>query len=126
MALQEGSVSARLLIFSGRPDPEWVLDEAAIAELAARVARSVGGERSQTPPRGGLGYRGVLVRNRAGVPGLPVEFLVYRGVLSEQAGLQPRAWRDMAGIEALLLGEARKQGFGEVLNAVGMREAAAE
>ncbi len=89
MDLQERVVAVRLFIFSGRPDPEWVLDDGIVTELASRVRQIIAGERTQPPPPGGLGYRGFLVRNRAGNPSLPAEFTVFRGVLIEQPG--PRA-----------------------------------
>lgn len=117
----ESSVIVRLLIFSGRPDPEWNLDEGAIPKLQTRVQAVLRGNMVDQAPTGGLGYRGFLVRNPAKALDLPTEFLVFRGTLTERPGPQARYLRDTAGIEEFLLAEARRQGFGELLDAAGVK-----
>lgn len=121
MQSQGRSVCVRLLIFSGRPDPEWSLDEAAVEALTGRVQKAVGGEGIHPPPAGGLGYRGFFVDNQVKNPSLPTQFLVFFGVLVEQPGPRAVCWRDSAGVEDLLLAEARRRGFGKMLEAAGVR-----
>ena len=120
MEPQQQGVSVRLLLFSGRPDPEWTLDDAAIAALRERVRRTVGTETTSLQEPGALGYRGFLVRNMAGVAGLPAMFAVFRRVLSEPPGPRANHWRDIGDVENLLLGQARERGFGKALEAVGV------
>jgi hypothetical protein len=46
-------------IYSGRPDPEWVLTAEQVAVLDAEIAMLP--DATGTPPAGGLGYRGFTV-----------------------------------------------------------------
>ncbi len=113
------SVNVRLLIFSGRPDPEWSLDAEARDQLFARLRKTIGKEESNPPPTGGLGYRGFLVRTRLAKPSQIPEFTVFRGVLNVGAGPRAVHWRDIGGVEELLLTQARERGWGEALEAFG-------
>jgi hypothetical protein len=119
MTTPSRSVPVRLLIFSGRPDPEWIVEGDALDALAERARAAVGKERAYPPQPGGLGYRGFLVRNEA-VPDLPSEFLVFHGAIIERPGPAARYWRDAAGLEEWLLDEARRHGHREVLAAAGV------
>ena len=110
---------AQLMIFSGRPDPTFELPDEALSELASRVADVVGAEPSDRPQEGGLGYRGFRITNAEGHADLPDEFEVFRGILTESAEGTTRHWADSAGVEDLLLTQARDAGFGELLDAVG-------
>jgi len=113
----------RLFIFSGQPDPQWSLDEIAMAELRRRLQQTLGVERASPPPQGGLGYRGFLVESLVPALGLPRAFTVFRGVLSEPPGAHANHWQDRGGVEALLLAEARARGHGKALDALGGLEA---
>lgn len=116
MDAQNAAGTVRLLVYSGRPDPEWPLsqdDAARLGESFRQAARTDGGAAPQ--PR--LGYRGFLVRTRA--KGLPAEFTVGRGVIVEGAGLRAPVRRDTAGLEEYLLRTARERGHGELLDALG-------
>jgi hypothetical protein len=113
-------VVVRLFVYSGRADPEWPLDATAAQELTSRVKQALGKEAIHPPPAGGLGYRGFLVRFEAPADGLPRQLLVFHRVLVEQPGPRARSWRDTTGVEAYLLAEARRQGHGPVLDALGV------
>jgi hypothetical protein len=119
MTMPSRSVAVRLLIFSGRPDPEWSVEGDALDALAERVRPAVGRERAYPPQPGGLGYRGFLVRNEDAIPELPSEFLVFHGAIIERPGAAARYWRDAAGLEEWLLDDARRRGHGEILAAAG-------
>jgi hypothetical protein len=121
MEVQEQSVCVRLLIFSGRPDPEWSLGGTFVEPLAERVRKTIGGERIHPPPAGGLGYRGFLVNCKGQEPALPAQFLIFHGVLVEQPGPRAVYWRDSGGVEEFLLAEARQRGFDKMLEALGVR-----
>ena len=113
-----GEGIVRLLIYSGRPDPEWTLGVDRLEELLQRLKSVVGNEKTNPPPQRGLGYGGFLVRNVA-VGGRASEFRVFRGVISEGAGRRTNDWRDTQDVEQWLLDEARRQGHGDVLDAIG-------
>lgn len=119
MSPQEQPVNVRLLIFSGRPDPEWNLAEEAVQPLAERVRVTLSGERVGQAPAGGLGYRGFLVHSPTKLYELPEEFTVFRGVLMVSGNSQAQSWRDTGQVEGFLLDDAHRRGLGELLDALG-------
>jgi len=82
-ALPEPStdVEVTVLVYSGRPNPSVVLNEARVVELAQKVAALPANpsfEAASVVPSI-LGYAGVVVSNGAGAPGLPRHLAVYHG-----------------------------------------------
>jgi hypothetical protein len=112
------TITVRLRIFSGRPDPEWTLDPGAVDEFARRVGEALGGARVNTPPEGGLGYRGFEIRGGRTL-GLPNELTVFRGVVSDRSEKAGAHWIDSASLEQLLLDDARGRGLAQLLEAGG-------
>jgi hypothetical protein len=92
-------------IYSGRPDPSWVLTAAQLAQVDAAIAALP--VTTGTPPEGGLGYHGfTLLLSR---PGQAEETLVaYRGTVAPP-GVGPRPYRIDTGrtVERLLLDSGR-------------------
>lgn len=110
----------RLLIFSGRPDPEWVVEQkeaAAVRELLVGLD-----ERTNPPPPAGLGYKGFLVQLARETSELPTEIHVFRGVVTANPGSRARHLRDTTGLETWLLEDARRRGWGEVLDVAGAHD----
>lgn len=99
-------------IFSGRPNPEWQLDEAAAGEVRRRlVALRPSPTRAADPP--GLGYRGFTctdpgdtwrvfkgtVIRRTDVladPGMTIERFLLDSLPAEYANLRPRIARELS------------------------------
>jgi len=115
------ATTARLLIFSGRPDPQWSVGGGELSELLGLVKGVLGREESNRPPQGGLGYRGFLV-SQLPVDERPTDIEVFRGVVTEKAGPRTRHWRDTGGIERWLLRQARSRGHGATLDSEGVNE----
>lgn len=113
-------MNAQLMIFSGRPDPEFLLSEEAVADLADRLSQVIQVTPSQPPPEGGLGYRGFRVLNNEGRAGIPGEFEVFRGVVTEIVNGDTRNWADTAGVETLLIEQARAAELGGLLDEAGL------
>lgn len=113
------TLSATLLIFSGRPDPNFQLSEAETSDFAERVQNTVGKQEVQEAPEGGLGYRGFLVQNTAGIEGVPSQLVVFGGVVTEQEGTEARSWRDTGGCEDALVEAAKSREFGDLIAAGG-------
>lgn len=111
--------TVRLLIFSGRPDPEWTLDGDALGDLQGRLRETLAGEESNPPPPSALGYRGFLVRARSADKSVPSEIRVFRGVITAEDGRKGRHLRDAAGLEEFLLADARRRGYGDALDESG-------
>jgi hypothetical protein len=99
-------------IFSGRPNPEWQLDEAAAGEVRRRLAAlSPSPARAASPP--GLGYRGFLC-TESGVtwrvfkgmlirrnevladPGMTIERFLLEGLPAEYASLRQRIAQELS------------------------------
>lgn len=69
-------------IFSGRPNPEWELQEHEVAELESAIGRASPSRQKLDPP--GLGYRGFIVH-------LSDPVRIYKGQISnERSGSQSR------------------------------------
>jgi len=119
----EDVITAIAGVFSGRPNPEIVLRGADATELAERLRKSVGKEPSNPPPPPKLGFfYGFQVhapKKPAKDIGLPENFNVFSGVITEQQGREPRHWRDSGGVEQYLIAKAYEQGHGELLEKVG-------
>ena len=121
MNTQERTVNVRLLVFSGRPDPEWTLPAEMMDALAGRLKQAVGAQEAPAPAAPALGYRGFLVRTGGAVAGLPEEFTVYRNVVTVPQGREKaQHWVDTSGIEDLLLREARRE-HGTLLDQLGVK-----
>ena len=68
--------TARLLIFSGRPDPTWKIEESTMSELLSIWSSLVPiTDKNQTHPK--LGYRGCRISCSSGF-----EWFVYRNTVS--------------------------------------------
>lgn len=87
VSAQEESIEIRLLVFSGRPDPEITLsldrDRESIAAIRAILDEARPIERTTKDPLipSILGYRGIAIRNSGEVAELPTKIAVYRGVI---------------------------------------------
>jgi hypothetical protein len=121
MTTPSDSVQVRLLIFSGRPDPEWAVEGDALENLSERVRAAVGKERAYPTAPGGLGYRGFLLQHEEAELDLPRHLIVFHGVIIERPGPAAAHWRDVAGLEDWLLEDAWRRGHGEVLAEAGVQ-----
>ena len=130
----KGDVKVVLDIYSGPPNPDWMLSSTEVDELrqllrASRVRRAAGFG------QGRLGYAGFAIVNRSGVAGIPDRVQVRDGVLAlvtlpKSAGKEPSQrggkhvkppqpvmeyYADDARLEAWLLDQAARRGWGDVI-----------
>jgi hypothetical protein len=115
-------VAVRLLIFSGRPDPTWTLEDAEISDLTRLLKDTIGRDAIHAAPPGGIGYRGFLVRSDRPFDQLPPEFTVFRGVVTVRTGATMNHWRDSGALEGWLLRQAVDLGHRDVLEHFGGQE----
>lgn len=120
---RDQDVVVRLMIFSGRPNPEWPLDPDQAGDLAGQLREIIGGESVDPPEPSGLGYSGFLLQGLRNL-GAPTDMArVFRSVVSEGFGAGPKAvekhWRDRTGLEPWLLSQARSRDLADVLDAFG-------
>jgi hypothetical protein len=114
------AVEVRVLLFSGRPDPSFVLPESAHADLArilgrAREDAEFRGE-SVHPSR--LGYKGFLISNPARLSGLPLSVGVFREHI-ELPGKPQRLLVDDGALENWLIEQAQRA---EVLDDLSLEQ----
>ena len=110
--------SCACCVFSGRPDPEWVIDADEAAALAAKLAAARRGTRLTTvvvPPACPLGPRGYEIDQPGAVPGTRDISFVHAGLLSDVRLTGAERRTDTAGLEEELAEQARRRGFGNLL-----------
>lgn len=126
MELKKDVFTAVIGVFSGRPNPEMSLSGETAEELANLVKTTIGQESIHPPPPPQLGYYyGFLVqlpKDLAKRFGLPEEFNVCHGVLTERIDREQKHWRDVAKVERFLINQAYKQGHGDLLKKVGVEQ----
>ena len=99
----QAPLEVELDVFSGRPNPRWVLPADERDSLLTLVAslREAGGPMPAT----GLGYRGFILRDR------DREILVYRRLVRVRRGRNEDVYRDTAGLEKRLALDAMRRGI---------------
>ena len=96
-------LEVELDVFSGRPNPRWVLqaeERDSLLELV-RSLREAGGPMPAT----GLGYRGFILHDG------DREILVYRGLVRVRRGTDEDIYRDTVGLEKRLVEGAKRRGI---------------
>lgn len=112
-ARDEGPIVIVLDVFSGRPNPSWIVHGAAAREVRIRLRRA--GARTSSPLRAGLGYRGFELDGgeRRNAPG--DRRRVACGVVEVRNGSRVRRHEDDGMVERLLLRQARERGYGDLV-----------
>lgn len=117
-------ITGAIGLFSGRPNPELSLMGEAVEELANLVKSCIGKEKIHPPPAAKLGYyygfRLHVPKDLAKRLNLPEDFNVYQGVITERRNQEQNYWRDMANVERFLIDQAFEQGYGDMLQKVGI------
>jgi hypothetical protein len=116
-----GAVRITLMVYSGRPNPVWELGGADARPLLEALSRGVReGGRVAPPSDPGLGYRGFLVTPSTPIDELGEQVVVHRRVITKTERRKSDWFVDVAGAERLLIRQARENGQGEVLAALGV------
>jgi hypothetical protein len=82
-------VKVRILVYSGRPDPEFVIPASQILSFMKKAKRIAFKGAGGIIPSS-LGYKGVLVENPAKARGLPELFAIYDGKI--EAGVKEKIY----------------------------------
>jgi hypothetical protein len=99
-------------IFSGRPNPFWMLTEDQVNELKEMFSNLSSTEAIQPPI---LGYRGFIIQNLAVDPIIPNEVTVYKNVLIIDQHGDISFKNDDNHIEDWLLKQADERGFTDII-----------
>jgi len=110
-AAAEEGLKVEILIYSGRPNPTYVLkqksqlDQAITFIKKGKKLKSM--EKSIITPT--LGYRGIVVENKGKVAGLPERFAVYQGNVEVMGKARANFTDGGRAFEKYLLKEAQRQ-----------------
>ncbi len=103
------NVTIEVLIFSGRPNPTWQLQDTNLLQILKPKLRDLPVVFEQEPAEWSrLGFGGFLIRGGASL-GLPAEIRIFQGVIKTGQGKSARFRKDTKGLEALLIAETGKQ-----------------
>ncbi|SRR5258707_10349679 len=101
-------------VFSGRPNPSWELTLQEVSELARRLTNLT--LTTRIPTEGGLGYRGFTIVNTDKIAELPAQISAFNGVISCSENGYTTYYNDTTSVESWLIGLARNQGYGAILD----------
>ena len=125
MKYEDNIITARVGVFSGRENPEIILDGDSQRRFAEMAQTVLGKEPIHPPGPPKLGtFYGFLVSvppELADKLSLPQDLEVRGGVVSELVREGTKHWRDIAGLEDFLIGIAFEQGHGESLGMLGIK-----
>jgi hypothetical protein len=99
---------------SGVPNPRWTLSEDQVRTLAARLRKS--GLRTDPVEPPGLGYRGFIIHNLDGEPGIASRVRVFRGLVASAETGELVVSHDAGNVEALLCEQARERGYSRLID----------
>ena len=103
------NVTVEVLIFSGRPNPTWQLQDTKRWETLKAKLKDLPEAFQEEPAEWSrLGFRGFLIRDGEAL-GLPGAVRVYQGVIKTGHGKAAKYLKDSTGLEQSLVGEAKKQ-----------------
>ena len=123
MRAEKAEVEVTLGVFSGRPEPNWVLSEREVEELRRLLARGLRTPLKQPKELPGLGYRGFVIRNEARVKGIPEEMEVYNRTIAivetEREREKRTYYEDVNRIELWLVEQAADRGYGDAIEHFG-------
>lgn len=113
MSLEKTSLKVTILIYSGRPNPTYLLeDKSAMNRLKVLVNEAKPNERFEkaTVIPSILGYNGITIDNPAKIPGFPAHIAVYRGNIEAQDENKRFLIDEGGAIESLLIDQALEKG----------------
>lgn len=106
-------INVELDVFSGRPNPSWVLEKED-AEDVSKMLQNLPTSQKNTPI-GDLGYRGFIVTTNE-----KQTFRIYEAVVYKET--EPKEiLLDESNLEQLLINMAQEKGYGGILKSLGVK-----
>jgi hypothetical protein len=103
------NVTVEVLIFSGRPNPHWPLQDTNRLEMLKAKLGSLPEAFKQEPAEWSrLGFAGFRIRGGETL-GLPGDIRIYQGVIQTGRGKQAKYLKDTTGLEQGLINESKKR-----------------
>lgn len=106
-------IVVRVLLYSGRPDPAYMLEDQETINKIRDVfvsAKAAKGFDKKTVIPSILGYKGILVKNTGKREGLPSMFAVYQGTIEVVDGQKQFLRDEDKRLEKLLIDGALRKG----------------
>jgi hypothetical protein len=126
MADEQGMITARVGIFSGRENPVITLGGEAQGRFAERMQATIGQKPTHPPGPPKLGeFYGFIIsipRAIAEESALPTNVEVRGGIVSTRSSGEDQHWLDVAGLEDFLIGLSFEQGHGKLLERLGIKQ----
>lgn len=124
MAEEQGVITARLGIFSGRENPVIAVQgemQERFADLVKRTRASERGDPPRPPKLGEFhGFTVTVPQAIARAQDLPASIEVRAGVVSAEYSGTVQHWPDSVGLSDFLIGLSYEQGHGELLGRLGI------
>jgi len=103
------NVTVEVLIYSGRPNPTWQLQNTKpLEKLIAKLNELPRALDEEPAGWSRLGFTGFRIRGRQ-VVGLPDEIRIYQGTIKIGHGKTAKYLKDLTGLEQSLIQEAKAQ-----------------
>jgi len=110
---EENEIRVRVLLFSGRPDPVFTLDNKSLIDKIKKGVSEAEPDKNfpkNTVIPSILGYKGIRISNPERLEGLPLSLAFYNGAMEVTDG-QEHFFKDKNGaLEKMLMDEAVRQG----------------
>jgi hypothetical protein len=120
---RQPNVEVELDVFSGRPNPRWMMRSELVPGLS-RITAQPQLVAANEPP--GLGYRGFIIRNLTGDTQIPAMIRVYGGVITVSVDGRELYFADEQGLERALLEDAVSLGYGDLIAAFSGQQASGD
>jgi hypothetical protein len=103
------NVTVEVLIFSGRPNPTWQLQDTNRLQILKAKLKDLPEAFKEEPAEWSrLGFGGFIIREGR-TRGLPGEIRIYQGVIKTGQGKQAKYLKDSIGLEQSLIAEAKRE-----------------
>jgi hypothetical protein len=109
----ETGIRVRVLLFSGRPDPTFVLEDRQVIEKLknslTKAKKAVDFKQATVIPSI-LGYKGILIENPEMAAGLPRQLAVYKGTIEVTDGQKRFLVDEQGALEKMLMDASIRKG----------------
>jgi hypothetical protein len=112
-------ISVQMDVFSGRPNPSWQPDPSESGEILKKLSLLTRVDKSSAVFPDDLGYRGfvISVRDKDSTTATPTVYRVYNGFVLKNGDV----FSDNGLLEKQLIKQAASEGFGDLIESLGLK-----
>lgn len=108
MLIKQENVEIMLDIYSGRPNPSWLMSVKQMEPILEKINNLPSAERV---PRDKLGYRGFIISNVNRLDKIPERIVVFKGIVAITENGKTEYYRDINDLEKYLQKMAEEVGY---------------